>query len=387
MTRQAAEHDVVVVGAGPAGAAAAATACALGLRTALIDVRTFPRHKLCGGLVTGRSRRHYREIFGVPVDPALTDRKAKIEFLLHGRPLGAFGDAPPLDLTMRWDFDTALYRHAVAAGAGDFTGQGVAALDIGARRVTLKDGRQLRYGVLIGADGVNSRIAKQLFGAPFDRRTIGFGLEIEAAGADLAPHDPIRIDIAAVDWGYGWRFPKSCSTTVGVGGILARNGDMKEPMARYLAQLGIEAGACKIKGQFLPFGDFRKVPGQGAVLLAGDAAGLVDPITGEGIAHALHSGQLAARAASAALARGTPQSALRDYRRLLRPLHTGLRMARMIRPLFHVPVLQHRFEPAFRHSTTLKRQYMQLLAGEADYSDILPRLIRRAPALAFARGR
>ncbi|WP_412506038.1 geranylgeranyl reductase family protein [Roseovarius sp. SYSU LYC5161] len=376
--------DIVIIGAGPAGSAAAATACGLGLQTALIDARRFPRDKLCGGLITGRSRRHYRDIFGQDMPGALADRKTAPEFHLHGQPLGPINDVPPLDLTMRWDFDAATHAKAIAAGAVDMSGHRVTGLDRVARRLTLGDGRHLRYGVLIGADGVNSWTARQLFGAAFDRATIGFALEIEAAGAHLDPAAPIRIDIAAVAWGYGWRFPKSCATTVGVGGLMARNGDMKAAMHRYMAQLGIAEDAARLKGQFLPFGDFRKVPGQGAVLLAGDAAGLVDPITGEGIAHALHSGQLAARAAHAALAGGGPETALRRYQRLLRPLHRELRMARLLRPLFHVPALQRRLAPAFRQSTTLKRQYMDLLAGEAGYGDILRGLARRVPALALA---
>lgn len=379
--------DIVVVGAGPAGSAAAATAGRLGLRCALIDHKRFPREKLCGGLITGRSRRHHREIFGRELPAAQFDRKTEVDFHLHGRPLGRIGDAPPLDLTMRWDFDAALCGHAIAAGAQDLTGRTVTQLDVAARCLTLAGGGQLRYGVLIGADGVNSRVARQLFGASFDRARIGFGLEIEATGRDLAPDAPIRIDIAAAGWGYGWRFPKRCSTTVGVGGILARNGDMKAAMQRYLAQLGIDEGGYRVRGQFLPFGDFRRRPGCGAVLLAGDAAGLVDPITGEGIAHALHSGRLAAEAAGAALAAGHPETALRHYLRGLRPVHASLRAARLIRPLFHVPLLQRRFEPAFRRSTTLRRQYMDLLAGEAEYADILRALARRLPALALARRR
>ena len=65
------EFDIVVIGADPAGGAAAFTATKAGLRVALIDRKTFPRDKLCGGLITGRARRHYAEIFGhdMPFDP------------------------------------------------------------------------------------------------------------------------------------------------------------------------------------------------------------------------------------------------------------------------------------------------------------------------------
>jgi geranylgeranyl reductase family protein len=373
--------DVIVIGAGPAGASAAYVAARAGLRVALIDRKTFPREKLCGGLITGRARRHYAEIFGheMPFDPQ--DRKTTVDFRYRGQPVGLIEDAPALCATMRWDMDAMLCGHAMAAGAQDFTGQAVAEIDCDARRVTLKDGAMLQYEVLIGADGVNSQVARALFGQPFDRQRIGFGLEIEARGAHLNPARPIRIDLAAAQWGYGWVFPKRCSTTVGVGGLLSENADMKQAMSAYCEMLGIDAADLHVKGQFLPFGDFRKMPGQGAVLLAGDAAGLVDPITGEGIGYAMQSGQLAAKAALAALNAGRPQTALSHYRRALRPVHRALRMARLIRPVIFLPALEPGFARAFRRSSTLRHEYLRLMAGEVEYGQILTRLVLRLPRL------
>ncbi|VVT09052.1 Menaquinone reductase [Roseovarius sp. EC-HK134] len=373
--------NVIVIGAGPAGASAAYVAARAGLRVALIDRKTFPREKLCGGLITGRARRHYAEIFGheMPFDPQ--DRKTTVDFRYRGQPVGLIEDAPALCATMRWDMDAMLCGHAMAAGAQDFTGQAVAEIDCDARRVTLKDGATLQYEVLIGADGVNSQVARALFGQPFDRQRIGFGLEIEARGAHLNPAGPIRIDLAAAQWGYGWVVPKRCSTTVGVGGLLSENADMKQAMSAYCEMLGIDAADLHVKGQFLPFGDFRKMPGQGAVLLAGDAAGLVDPITGEGIGYAMQSGQLAAKAALAALNAGRPQTALSHYRRALRPVHRALRMARLIRPVIFLPALEPGFARAFRRSSTLRHEYLRLMAGEVEYGQILTRLVLRLPRL------
>ncbi|MEI4232504.1 geranylgeranyl reductase family protein [Roseovarius sp. D22-M7] len=376
-------YDVIVIGAGPAGGAAAYWAAQAGLRVALIDRKTFPRDKLCGGLITGRARRHYAEIFGHEMPFEAGDRKTEVDFRFRGRPVGLIRDAPALCATMRWDLDAMICAQAIAAGAADFTGRGVAALAPEAQRLTLEDGRSLTFGVLIGADGANSQVARHLFGESFERARIGFGLEIEAGGRHLCPDAPIRIDLAAVNWGYGWVFPKRRTTTVGVGGVLARNPQIKRAMADYCAMLGIDPAEARVKGQFLPFGAFRKVPGKGAVLLAGDAAGLVDPITGEGIGYAMKSGQLAAQAAHDALSRGQPHRALGLYRRALRPHHRALRMARAIRPLIFLPRLEPAFERAFRRSTTLRHQYLRLMAGEVEYGDILWRLVLRLPRLAW----
>lgn len=373
--------DVVVIGAGPAGSAAAATAAAGGASVALIDHKVFPRDKLCGGLITGRSLRYYAEIFGAPLDVSPLERKEKIAFRFRGRPVGRIDDAPPLYLSMRWDFDHHLVNRALAHGAVDMTGQGVGSVYPASRRVVLKDGRSISYGVLIGADGVNSMVARVLFGQSFDRARIGFGLEVEAPANPAAHEMPVSIDIAAAAWGYGWSFPKSCSTTIGVGGLLSENPDMKSAMSSYLESHGVEMAPKSFKGQFLPFGDYRKSPGKDAILLAGDAAGLVDPITGEGIAYAMKSGQMAALAAVGAVRSGNPARALAEYRRRLRPIHRSLRAAGMLRPLIFRPRYQRMFETAFRHSGTVRRRYLELLAGEVEYGAIMRACLRRLPRM------
>ena len=322
--------DLIIIGAGPAGSAAAVTARRAGLTTAVIDKAALPRAKLCGGLFTGRARHYYRDIFGTDLDPALFEPRERIAFHLGSTPLGAPEEILPMYLTMRWDMDAHLFDLARAAGVADFTGQRIDQLDPGANRVTLADGRVLSYGCLIGADGVQSIVARALFGRPFDPDKIGFALEVEA------PAEPdntlVRIDFDAAKWGYGWQFPKRGSTTIGIGGLQRHNADMKARLHQYRARLDDDS-APRVKGHFLPFGDYKKRPGRGNVLLAGDAAGFVDPITGEGIAYALKSGQMAAKSAATALAAAAPQTAIKGYQARIKPIHQSLRMACILRPL------------------------------------------------------
>lgn len=382
--------DVIVVGSGPAGSAAAITACRLGLSVALIDRAAFPRDKLCGGGVTGRAARQLAEVFGMEIAPELFLSSSRVRFTARGRVLGEIDDAPALHLTMRRDFDAALHAAAVAAGAVPVLRARLGEIDPGARRLVLADGRAFGFGVLIGADGVNSEVARRLFGRAFDPATIAFALEIEAPPA---ADDRVEIDLDAAPWGYGWAFPKAGSLTLGVGGLHRRNPDMKAQLAAFLARHGAEAEG--VKGQFLPAGDFRPVPGRGAVLLAGDAAGLVDPMTGEGIGHAVLSGRLAAEAAAAALAgaraEGGPEAALRLYARALAPLHGELRQARLLqrvvfgRPL-HATILR-----IIGARPSMQRRMLALLAGEIDYADIrrgfFLRLARHAAATFLGRRR
>ncbi len=194
--------DVLVLGAGPAGSAAATTAARSGLRVALIDKAAFPRDKLCGGLFSGRARQVFHTAFGGDIDLSLFGICRDLEFWYRGASLGAMTDVPPLYLTMRRDMDAWLKDLALAAGAQDFTGCRVASLDVEDPGVVLAGGRILTGRVLIGADGVSSAVARALFGEPHDRDRIGFALEIEADGTHLRPGGPARIDFSAVQGGY-----------------------------------------------------------------------------------------------------------------------------------------------------------------------------------------
>lgn len=375
--------DVLVIGAGPAGSAAAATVARAGLSVALIDKAQFPRNKLCGGLFTGRSAAHMAEIFDLPVTPDAFLTCNRMRFLANGQVLRDM-TGPDMHLTMRVVLDQRLFDRAVGFGATPVTGQAVKSVDPGARSVTLADGRTLTGTVLIGADGVNSRVAHALFGAAFDPKTVGFGLEIEGPPRGL---DAVEIDFTAADWGYGWAFPKQDSTTIGVAGLHGQNPDLKAQMGAYLRAQGLDPAQVRIKGHYLPFGDFRRDPGRGAVLLAGDAAGLVDSITGEGIALALHSGQLAGQAATAAVQAGDPQTALARYKTALRPLHTNLRLANLWRWMIFPRAMRGGFHAAFGRSRHLPDKYLALLAGRIDYTDLRRDLILRLPKLAWRAAR
>ncbi|WP_417207758.1 geranylgeranyl reductase family protein [Antarctobacter sp.] len=373
------EHfDLIVLGAGPAGASAALTAARSGLRVALVDKARFPRDKLCGGGLTGRAISLYSRIYGAPLPPVPLERRDSFAFHAFGQDLGESTDAPPLHLCMRFELDAALVRAAIGEGAADFTGR-AGRLDPGGPAFDLPDLR-IEAPLLIAADGVNSPTASTLFGSAYDKTQIGFALEVERPGAD--PDRPLRIDFGAADWGYGWQFPKTRGTTIGVGGVLARNTDMKAALRRYMDALDIPSDL-PVKGQFLPFGDFRPMPGKGRILLAGDAAGLVDPITGEGIAHALDSGALAANAVRQALTAGTPDSALYAYKDSLRPIHRGLRHARLLRNLMFRESLRPTFIRSFRNSRTLRREYLRLMAGETEYGALMQKMVARLPGFAW----
>lgn len=362
--------DLIVLGAGPAGASAAVEARRLGLSVALVDKARFPRDKLCGGGVTGRAQGHLASVFG-DLPAALFHPVRHVRLVAGERLIGDHPEAPPLAMTMRRSFDAELCGRALDAGAADCTGRR-AALELPSIALTLDDGRRLTARALIGADGVNSAVAKALFGRAYDPAAIGFALETEVPGP---PEDAAELDLGVVGWGYGWAFPKAGGTTVGLGGVAGRNPDLRPAMAAYLARHG--GTGQKVKGHHLPFGDPRPDPARGAVLLAGDAAGFVDPLTGEGIGWAVHSGQLAARAVATALSADRPGDAARHYLAATAHLRGELARARRLRALVYHPWLRARCLDLLARDMRLQRRFLALLSGEMDYADLrASRLLR-----------
>ena len=373
------DFDLIVVGSGPAGAAAAHEGRKAGLSVALVDKAKFPRNKLCGGLFTGRSETAMSEIFGLAIDPEIFLTTDHIRFSSNGEVLADIRNAPPMHLMMRRVFDARLNKAALDAGAEAFTGDGAQAID--SNKLTLKSGRELTFKCLIGADGVSSTIAKLLFGRSFNPETIGFGLEIESPLSETRDN-AVEVDFDAATWGYGWAFPKRKSVTVGVGGINSRNESMKANMAAYVSQTESD-GDLRYKGQYLPFGDYRRLPGKDNILLAGDAAGLVDPITGEGIALAMESGALAAQSVATAIAASRPETAFSEYQTAIKPIQKGLDQARAWRLVIFPEATHPYFIKAFARGSELQMKYLDLLAGKASYDDLRGAFLQRIPKLAW----
>ncbi|MCC6007196.1 MAG: FAD-dependent oxidoreductase [Rhodobacteraceae bacterium] len=405
MSGEAERFDLVVIGAGPAGSAAAREARRLGLSVALIDRARFPRDKLCGGGVTGRAAGALRDIFEADIADGPFVSHDRLEMVENGRPLARLRAATPIHMTMRCALDAWLLEMAQAAGAVLVDGDKAVALEpqaVGGPLVRLASGRVLQGRVVVGADGVNSLVARTLFGRAFDPSRIGFAMEVEVeaapppadkgsgSGSGGRPADdsrrrssgpwggqgasPVVIDFAAAAEGYGWVFPKPHGRSIGVGGVARSTPDMRAALHAFLAVQGLDPGCGRVKGAFLPFGDARNRPGRDAVLLCGDAAGLVDPITGEGIAHALRSGQIAARAAARALAEGAPGRAALHHRAGLRPILRSIAQARRWRAVVFWPPARPLFRRLVGGVEAVPRRYMELLGGSIDYDDI-PRLM------------
>ena len=369
MTSEPEHFDVVVAGGGPAGSAAAFAAATAGLSVCLVDKAVFPREKLCGGGLTDRCRATFETVFGRALPAEIVGDQNYMAFFMAGTRLSRMQGR--LGLTMRRAFDAHLVDLARDAGAATILGDEVDRLDEAGRRVMLKSGRVLAYGHLIAADGVSSGIARQMYGAAFDPAAIGFGLEVEVPREHLQDHpEDVEIDFGRANWGYGWVFPKHRTFTIGVGGVHRRNPDMKARLAAYLTDKGLDPAAYKVKGQYLPFGSCRPSPGRGRVLLCGDAAGFVDPITGEGIGYAMESGAAAGAAIARAVAAGRPGRAFADYALATAPIRRSMGQARGWRRLIFSGWAKPLFGKAFGRARLLRQGYLDIMAGTRDYEDL-----------------
>ena len=376
------KYDVIIVGAGPAGSSAAYLLASAGMRALLLDRAEFPRNKLCGGMLSGRSQRLFTEIFGASWSPT-------IEYIAHGIAmyhgqtlLNSLEDARPLHFTSRSVFDAFLVELAERQGATLRQRATVRGVDPKTNAVYLEGGEELRADFVIGADGALSRVARSLRPAPLDRRRLAFALEIEAprhaANTDVTIPE---IYFGVVNWGYAWVFPKSETLTVGAGGVWQKNPQLISVFREFLRQRFGASLDMPLKGHYLPFCRYRRAPGRGAALLVGDAAGLVEPITGEGIAFAMQSGQFAAEAILEAAKQGDPARAYAHYRRAYRHF-TGMFDLAHLRCycLFPRP-MEALFAKTLPTSPRLLARQMDLLADDIDYPEffrlVLAGLARR----------
>ena len=293
------DWDVVVVGAGPAGSSAARAAAVAGARTLLIDRAVFPRYKTCGGGLMGASRQAVPAGVELPVR-ATVDR---VSFSLRGRFQRLHrAESGFIPLVNRDTFDHALIRAAQRAGVEFTPGVRVRAVAQGAERIEVRtDAGPIRTRALIGCDGSASVVGREV-GVRLSQ--VDLGLEYELAVEPGGPWERrIHLDWGPLPGSYGWVFPKGDTLTVGVIAAKGAGAATAEYLDGFVARTGLSgATVLRRSGHLTRCREADSPLGRDRVLLAGDAAGLLEPWTREGISFALRSGSLAgARAAELAL--------------------------------------------------------------------------------------
>jgi len=328
------DADVAVVGAGPAGATAARELAAGGARVVLIERSVLPRYKSCAGGIPLRTA----AILPFALDGVIEDRVRGLNVSYRGVSQFTRRSREPFALmVMRDRFDNLLAEQAAAAGATVLAGAPVTAIEREGGGFTVRaSANQVRARYLIGADGANSVVARATGLGVGLAQSVALEAEVCAPHASLDRwRGTVNVDFGYQPWGYGWVFPKARRLSIGL--VLPRGAgaDLRGHLRVYLARLGLgDAEVERVVGHKLLFRRGAEPIAGDGVLLAGDAAGLADEFTEEGIFYAIRSGQLAATAVARALRDGT--SSLRGYERLVDcRLMPELRAARLIAVLFY----------------------------------------------------
>lgn len=396
------DADVIVAGAGPAGATAAARLAAAGVRVLLLERAPLPRNKPCGGGLSARVLTRFpwvREIFsGI-------DTHNVSDLHLEGPSGGVFrmrSPTPAVLLIRRIEFDDALARRAMAAGAALEAPVEIGQASEDADAVTLRarDGRVFRAPIVIAADGVNSVIARRLGLNPgWPASHLALDMMEEAPAQHLRATAPGTLSVFygfGGAHGYAYVFPKVAHVNVGVGYLLSyfrervdlAPYDLQQHFVTSLRTRGMVDGESH-REFFTPFlipvGGPLSTTAAGRVLLAGDAGGFVNGFSAEGIYYAMVTGELAASAVLAARDGGAVSAgrARRLYvRAWRREIGAELRDSVLIqRYLFRTRERMDGVVAAANARPEFSQWLVDYASGRLSYQQARRRLVTRFPKL------
>lgn len=368
------DFHVAIVGGGPAGAWAAFLLARAGARVAIVD-GSHPREKPCGGGLSARALKLLEPFGGGPAPEGNEIAVSRFSDGKHGVDVPLERTArqtPPLLVSSRRTFDLCLLNAARSIGA-ELVTERVTAIEAGRSGWTLKTGsKAIIADWLIGADGANSLVRRSV-AQPFPRCALSI-----ASGYYVRNRSSPRIEIAftSAPAGYLWSFPRPDHLAIGACAQAneTSSAGLLQASAAWIRQHTDAADDDLMRYSWpIPSLSERQLdaerPAGARWLLVGDAAGLVDPITREGLYFALASSGLAA------------ESLMKDgaadcyIRRVRRELHVELRKAARLKARFFHSVFTGLLLRALAESAQIRRVMADLVTGAQPYRGLRRRLL------------
>lgn len=303
-------YDVVIIGAGPAGSSLGYMLQSNGISVCLIDKATFPRTKLCGGLLTQKTIALYEKIYNDNFS-CYTHKTSKVSLYDKYDLLSSVETNTPFCFVDREKFDFLLVKKYIEQRGLLYEGSKITDINLEQRTIKLSNGKSIKYSILVGADGALSSVRSFIL-PEFKSNAIC----IDAKLPYSMQKDEIHIYFSLCKQGYAWIFPNN----IGIGGPIKKGDNLSKRFDEFASTISNSTVLNK-KGAPICFGKYVKKPGQNNVILIGEAAGLVDPLTGEGIYFALLSSKMAFKAISETSGANF-ENACNIYNKNIRPVHS-----------------------------------------------------------------
>ena len=365
-------YDCIVIGAGPAGAAAAYHLAKAGRSVLILEKDGHPRYKPCGGGVSPE----VAQWFDFDFSPAINTKVSRFRFTYEGGdPIEVEANTrEPLWLVRREVFDAFLVAQAQQQGAQLKAGCAALSLRFEASGWTVETSEGPQHArFLVAADGAKGTLAKAL-GFTQRRFRIAGAIEAECATPGTAGL-PLCLDFGTVGQGYLWNFPKADGQSLGVGVLRGRQSrHLRDILKDYTAGFGVDLETCAVASHPIVLWDGDQDLHTQQALIVGEAACIVDPFTAEGIRPSLRTGVLAAEAIHDAL--DGKDRALESYSaRVQQEIGVEMVWARRLSALFfRLPSLGYKL--GVKHPGSPQRM-AQLLCGELRYSQVAQRALHR----------
>lgn len=378
------DAEVIVIGGGPAGGAAAFHLAAQGRSVILLERQPAGRSKPCGGGMAASVQRWFPFDLSPVVEQVI--RRVRFSWCLEDPVIAELPGDAPFWIVRRSRLDAFLVDQAVAAGARLL--QPLAAEQLQRRQdlwhVGLSNGSELQARAVLIADGSGSRLAvAHGLGPARPRYAATVSVEVDA---EVAEPDTARFEFGLVHHGFCWAFPRQGGWSIGVGTFIGQQeADSDAVLNALLPSLGLPGDAgVRQRGQLRVWDGHHPLHGRGeagaGLLVAGDAASLCDPFLAEGLRPSLLSGCRAAEALDQWLA-GDAEAPAAYSQRLRSEWGDSMAWGRRIAQVFYrLPKVGYQLGIK---RPTAPRRIAQILSGELGYGDIAQRAIRR---LLFQKG-